>query len=141
MPPCCLTRPPRTDTLILETDNGDNPPLILDQFQLFYPATRVLFKTSSGEGLALFYGNPEAAAPQYDLSLVAGQLLAARKSKAALASEERLKAAPWVERHPPGQLSVLFWAVLALVVVALLLIISRLLPKPPQGDAGPKPGG
>jgi len=124
-----LDNSPRTDTLFLETHNGDNPPLSLENFQLFYAATRVLFKASSGEGLWLFYGNPQAAAPQYDLGLVAGQLLAAQKSSASLAAEERLKPAPWGEGQAAGKLGVLFWTVLALVVVALLLIISRLLPK------------
>jgi hypothetical protein len=129
-----LENSPQTDTLFLETHNGDNPPLILEKFQLFYPATRAIFKARSGEGLFLFYGNPEAAAPQYDLGLVAGQLLAAQKTSASLAAEERLKKAPRSEGYARGQLGVLFWTVLGLVVAVLLLIISRLLPKASQRE-------
>ncbi len=36
---------PLTDTLILEADNGDNPPIELTGIQFFHPVTRVLFKS------------------------------------------------------------------------------------------------
>jgi hypothetical protein len=35
---------PSSDTLFLETDNVDNPPIELEGFQFSYPATRLLFK-------------------------------------------------------------------------------------------------
>ena len=121
--------PPQTDTLILETPNGDNPPIELEQFQTFYAATRVLFKAGPENELFLYYGNPQVSSPRYDLSLVAGQLLAADKSPAALAAGQPLKKSSWAEGRPAGKGGVLFWGILALVVVALLVIISRLLPK------------
>ena len=121
--------PPQTDTLILETHNGDNPPIELEKFQVFYSATRVLFKAEPANELFLYYGNPRVAPPRYDLSLVAGQLLAAEKSPAALAVGEQLKKSSWAEGRTPGKGGVLFWGILAVVVVALLVIISRLLPK------------
>jgi len=43
----------------------------------FYSATRVLFKAKADDAVFLYYGNSRVAAPRYDLSLVAGQLLAA----------------------------------------------------------------
>jgi len=121
--------PLQTDTLILETHNGDNPPIELKQFQVFYPATRVLFKAEPANELFLYYGNPRVSSPRYDLSLVAGQLLAADKTPASLAAGEQLKKTSWAEGRTPGKGGVLFWGILALVVVALLVIISRLLPK------------
>jgi hypothetical protein len=121
----------QSDTLILETENGDNPPLSLDTFEVYYPVTRVLFKAQAMSRLFLYYGNPQAAAPSYDLNLVAGELLAADKKKASLAAEERLKKSSWRETSPPGQGGLLLWGILALVVIVLLVIISRLLPKKP----------
>jgi hypothetical protein len=106
-----LDSPPSSDTLVLETHNGDNPPIELEKFQAFYPATRILFKAQPAGALLLYYGNRRAAAPRYDLSLVAGQLLAADQSEAG---------------------GVVFWGMLAVVVVVLLIIISRLLPKSPR---------
>ena len=124
----------QSETLFLETENGDNPPIELEKFQVFYPATRILFKAKSGDGLFLYYGNQRVAPPSYDLSLVADQMLAAGKNVASLSAEEQLKKSSWQENQKPGQGGVLFWGILALVVVVLLVTISRLLPKsqPPR---------
>ena len=76
--------PLQSDTLFLETDNGDNPPIELEKFTAFYPATRILFKAKPDDELFLYYGNPHVAPPRYDLSLVAEQLLAAEKNVASI---------------------------------------------------------
>ncbi len=120
---------PQTDTLLLETHNGDNPPIKLEKFQVFYPAARILFKAKSEDSLFVYYGNEQAGSPRYDLSLAAGQLLAAEKGAATLGSEEQLKKGAWGEGRTMGKGSVLFWVILAVVVIVLLVIISRLLPK------------
>jgi hypothetical protein len=120
---------PQGNTLLLETHNGDNPPLQLEHFQVFYPATRILFKAGAGQELYLYYGNPEASAPRYDLSLVAGQLLAAEKAPASLGAENQIKKSGWGERQTLGKGGIVFWGILALVVAVLLAVISRLLPK------------
>ena len=121
----------QSDTLFLETHNGDNPPIELEAFQLFYPATRILFKARADDELFLYYGNPHVDPPRYDLSLVAGQLLGADKANASLAAEQQLRKSSWREHEMPGTGGVIFWGILALVVVVLLIIISRLLPKSP----------
>ena len=125
----------RSDTLILETENGDNPPIQLEQFTVFYTATRVLFKAKGDDRLFLYYGNPRVPPPSYDLNLVAGGLLAADKSAATLGAEEQLKKTSWAESQTPGAGGVVFWGILAVVVIGLLVIISRLLPKSPPPPA------
>ena len=119
----------QSDTLILETENGDNPAINLEKFTAFYPASRVLFKAKADEALFLYYGNPRVSSPSYDLSLVAGELLAADKATAKLAGEQQLKQSSWAESQTPGSGGFIFWGMLAVVVVGLLVIISRLLPK------------
>ncbi len=126
-----LDSPPESDTAFLETHNGDNPPVELEQFQLFYPATRVLFKAGPADPVFLYYGNPQVTLPRYDLSLVAGQLLAADRRIVSPGAEEQLRKTTWRENRIPGQGGAVFWGILALVVVVLLVIISRLLPKSP----------
>ena len=121
----------QSDTLFLETQNGDNPAIDLEKFTAFYPATRVLFKAKADETLFLYYGNPRVSPPSYDLSLVAGELLAADKATAKLADEQQLKKSSWAESQTPGKGGILFWGILAVVVIGLLIIISRLLPKAP----------
>jgi hypothetical protein len=120
---------PQSDTFFLETENGDNPPIELEKFTAFYPATRVLFKATPDDELFLYYGNPHISPPHYDLSLVAGELLAADKKIALLSDEQQLKKSSWRENQVPGKGSVIFWGILAVVIVVLLVIISRLLPK------------
>jgi hypothetical protein len=124
---------PQSDTLFLETENGDNPPIEVEKFTATYPVTRVLLKAKAGDGLFLYYGNPRVSPPRYDLSLVAGQLLAADKKTAALDAEQQLQKPSWQEYQVPGKGGVLFWGILAVVVVVLLIVISRLLPKQVQG--------
>lgn len=124
--------PPATDQLMLEIENGDNPPLALKNFELRYPATRVIFKTGADTATFLYYGNREASRPRYDIDLVARQLLAAEKVKAALGQGESLKKSLWPDTAElRGKAGWIFWVVLGVVVVALLVVISRLLPKSP----------
>jgi hypothetical protein len=120
---------PQSDTLFLETENGDNPPLKLEKFTVVYPVTRILFKAKPDDELFLYYGNSQVSPPSYDLSLVASQLLAADKKIASLGSWEQLKKSSWFENQRPGSGGVIFWGVLAVVVVVLLVIITRLLPQ------------
>jgi hypothetical protein len=124
-----LDGPVQSDTLFLETDNGDNRPIELERFTAFYPATRILFKAKPGDELFLYYGNPQVESPSYDLSLVAEQLLTAEKNPTSLLAEEKLKGSSWYEDQMPSQGGALLWGILALVVVVLLFVISRLLPK------------
>jgi hypothetical protein len=126
---------PTTDRLLLETDNQDNPPITLENCQLFYPASRIHFKAAPD--VYIFYGNRRAEAPRYDLSLISTQVLSADNAVASLGPEEQLTKSRWRERvWWTGGSSVLFWAVLVIVVVVLLLVISRLLPKSSPPPAG-----
>jgi hypothetical protein len=120
---------PLTDTLILEMDNEDNPAIELADFEFAWPATRLLFKTAVTENVFLFYGNNAVGSPQYDLTLVANQLLRAEKQTASLGMEEEMRKAPWSERQKPGQGGIILWGVLALVVLSLLALIARMIPK------------
>jgi hypothetical protein len=131
-----LNASPQTDTLILETDNGDNAPIELDDVQAFYPVTRMLFKTPTESDAFLYYGNGKVGYPQYDLGLVAPRFLSEEKSTATLAAEEVLKKSSVGELFQLSSTkSIIFWVVLGAVVVVLLVVIARLLPKssPPQG--------
>ena len=122
-----LERTPRSDTILIETDNGDNPPIELHDFRGYYPATRAIF-TSARSLTALYYGNNEAAAPPYDAKLIAAQLLRSERMAAALGPQETLKSER-VRETLSGSARYIFWGVLGIVVVALLVLISRLLPK------------
>jgi len=121
----------RSDTLWIETDNGDNPPLALTSIRAIYPVVRLIFKVQETEGFSLVYGNPVAKAPQYDLSLVASKLLTASRSPAVI-SQANGKPKPASKAFNGIPAGALFWIALALVTISLLIVTAKLLPKPPE---------
>jgi hypothetical protein len=125
----------QTGTLILEIENGDNPPLALEELTAWYPVTRVLFKAPAEGDLSLYYG-AQVDGPRYDLQLMAPRLLAADKMTATLEREEVLKTSWTEDACFAGKAGWVFWGVLGAVVVILLFVIAKLLPKPPAPGAG-----
>src|SRR5882672_3896730 len=126
---------PKSDTLFLETDNGDNPAIELRDFRSYYPVTHVVFKATPdpAQPVWLYYGNLEATAPRYDLTLVAGELLKAERTNVTAAIQENLSSkASFVGQTLTGSTRYIFWGALALVVIVLLAIMSRFLPKARQ---------
>jgi hypothetical protein len=127
-----LNQAPQTGTLWLETDNGDNPPIELSDVRVYHGVTQLLFKAAGGAPVFLYYGAPQATTPRYDLSLVGPQLLAADKTVSVLGAEEALKGQSLADAMTvAGRGGILFWGMLGLVVVVLLVVIARLLPKAP----------
>jgi len=123
---------PTSDMLLLETDNGDNPAIKLHNFRGHYPVSRIVFKTASDstQPVWIYYGNPDAASPRYDVALVADQLFRAERASATLGRQENMhsKTERMIQTLSGSSLYI-FWSVLGIVVAALLLLISRLLPK------------
>jgi hypothetical protein len=130
-----LNARPQSDTLFLETDNGDNPAIDLRDLRSYYPVTRVVFKATPdpAQPVWLYYGNPDATAPRYDVTLVAGELLRAERATVTADPEENLSSkTSFVGETLTGSTRYIFWGALALVVIVLLAIMSRFLPKPQQ---------
>ena len=127
-----LGRPPRTRRIILEVEDGDNPPLTPTAFRAHYAAPKLLFKTSPGPGLFLYYGNRTVAAPDYDLYLLSSTLSASERVLAALGPEELLKGSRASQDSADRWGTFVLWTVLVALVVALTAIMVRLLPRQDQ---------
>jgi len=124
-----VTRRPLTRRLFLEVDNGDNLPLSLEKFRFYYQTTRLIFKADSESPLWIYYGNPDASRPQYDIGLIAAALFSADKVPAALDKGERLEEASWWKiGAPTGVVRWFFWLCLGVAVFVLLFVIAKLLP-------------
>ena len=120
------------DALELEAENGDNKPLELSDFKLYYPVSRLIFKWKSDGGVWLYYGNREARYPAYDIALVAPELLREEKQPARLEGESGENQG-WGNFKLTTALSkAAFWIVLAAVAALLIFLIVRLLPPPPD---------
>lgn len=127
-----LQQEPKTSRLVLETDNGDNAPVHLGGVQAYYRAPRLLFRSRPNKApVYLLYGQPEVSAPQYDLSLIAEDLLSTPPQEARLGPEEALDATQWWGGPPASTAGkrYAFWGVMMLVVLGLLVVIAKLLPE------------
>lgn len=127
-----VERRPTGDSLFLETDNGDNPPVELRDFRAYCPVTRLIFKTPEDltSPLWLYYGNADASAPKYDARLVARELLASDRNAGTSGPEESVNGtANAFGDTLSGSSRYIFWAILAAVVVGLLIVVARLVPK------------
>ena len=127
-----LSVAPKSDLLFLETDSGDNPAIKLRDFRGHYPVSRIVFKTASdsAQPIWIYYGNPDAASPRYDVALIADQLFRAERAPATLGRQENMDSkTERVIQTLSGSTLYVFWGVLGVVVAVLLLLISRLLPK------------
>lgn len=127
---------PQTDTIQLQTDNGDNEPLRLASVRVLHPVVRVLFRVpDANTAVHLCYGNARATHPRYDLQLVRREFETATKVSAKLGGEEQLPGYRADPRHAAAPRSGLgspwLWAALALVVGALLWVVAKFLPKAP----------
>ncbi|HZZ18263.1 MAG TPA: hypothetical protein VFE25_02780 [Opitutaceae bacterium] len=118
-----------SDVLWIECDNGDNPAISLGTVQAVYPVVRMVFKVADSDGYALAYGNADAMAPRYDLGLVSWRLLTSPRSSAHLGDDVADASSP---RTVFAGLNggFVFWGALSLVVVVLLVVVAKLLPKP-----------
>ncbi len=116
--------------LVLETDNGDNPAIELSALTANRPVARVVFKAPTSGPTELLYGNAAVGAPRYDLGLLAREVLSAPRQIASMAD---VIAADKANRFSFGAATWAFWVVLALVVIGLLAVMTKLLPKPGGG--------
>jgi hypothetical protein len=128
-----LTLPVRqlraTDALVI-VDEGDNTPLPIEGARLLLPAYRIRLFRGTGAHLRVAYGRTDLERPQYDLALLAPQVLGAPAADVALDPERPVA---------PGKTTAsivsprLFWGALVLAVIVLLGLIARLLKKESAG--------
>jgi len=103
---------------------GDNPPLSLDpkKVSVLWRQPKLFFEIKPGRTYSLYWGNPKANAPAYDLAGAipdrAGLAHGTVKLGPPVAIAKAPKIAPWTERHS-GLMTALFLAV-ALAVGAFL---------------------
>ena len=106
--------------------NGDDPPLTILSAR-FYGLERVLKVEGAAAGSELYYGNPEALAPEYDLA----RRLPSTPPAALTLGVEQLNPAyrepvpplkPWTDRHPA-----LLWTILGGAIAILAAVVWKLM--------------
>jgi hypothetical protein len=111
--------------LFLIVDEGDNQPLPIEKATILMPAYAVRLFRRPSLPLRLIYGNDRIAAPQYDLQLLAPQLLGRSAEEVTTRAEQPLEkaGANATELVSP----IVFWSVLSVTVVVLLGLVVRLM--------------
>lgn len=111
--------------VLISIEEGDNSPLPLDSARLLLPGYRLrLFRERNTE-LRLAYGRNDLSPPEYDLALLAPQLLGSAATEVVPAAEQT--AGP---SSPTVLMSLqLFWAVLVVAVLVLVTLVVRLVRK------------
>jgi hypothetical protein len=114
---------PAEQGLVLVVEEGDNASLPITRARLLLPSYRLRFYHPGEPSLRLVYGRDDLQSPEYDLALLASQVMgasakeigAAAPSAAAPSSTE-----PLLSRR-------MFWVILSAAVLILLAIIVRLI--------------
>lgn len=121
------------DRLVIEIDNGDDPPLPIDGVSATYPAWELIAALPDG-GATLRFGDKHRRPPEYDLSLLSPELEGRAEALATLG--------PLEERAPPP-LAVLdkaaLFAGIAALVAGLVLLTARLLRAVPEALPAAEP--
>jgi hypothetical protein len=111
--------------LLITVDEGDNSPLPLDSARLLLPAYRLRLFRERDARLRLAYGRTDLDPPQYDLALLAPQLIGVAATEVVPGAEQTASPAATTELLSPQ----LFWGVLIVAVLVLLTLVVRLIRK------------
>ena len=111
--------------VLVTVDEGDNSPLPLDSARLLLPAYRLRLFRAREASLRLAYGRNDLDPPQYDLALLAPQLIGVAATEVVPGAEQA--------GEPPATSVLmspqLFWGVLIVAVLVLLTLVVRLVRK------------
>ena len=108
--------------LLVVVDEGDNSVLPIASGRLLFPQYRLRFFRGPETTLRLAYGQPELAAPSYDLALLAPRLLGVSAMEISAGTERAESGTPPTSPLSPQ----VFWAVMVAAVVVLVFLIVRL---------------
>ncbi len=129
---------PEGAQLYLECDNGDNAAVEFSQFRASYSVASLYFKSLQPRQFRLSYGMAQAAAPRYDLNVIASKILSGKPKLAVLEEPNGGIVTASKGGMTKDQLyRYAFWGVLTLVVFGLLFVVGKLLPAP--GSENTKP--
>jgi hypothetical protein len=112
--------------LLVEIDNGDNPPLTLGSVDLVVPSVSAWLALPAG-GASAIYGQSGLSGPSYDLQLLRARVLSQPVGEAELGAPTMLTEPP---RDPPRK--ILLLAAVAALSLLLLGLIVRLMKSPEE---------
>jgi hypothetical protein len=115
----------QSSEIVLMVDEGDNAPLPITDARLLLPSYRLRFYRPPSGPLRLVYGRQDLAPPQYDLALLAPQVMGAEARETTAAPPQPAARSGATFIAPP-----VFWGLLGVAVLVLLALIGRLVMRP-----------
>jgi hypothetical protein len=123
-------RPLRKTEFFVIVDDGDNAPLQISGARILLPSYRLRLFRGAGAHLRVAYGRTDLVRPQYDLALLAPQVLGTPATDVALDPERPAADSPTIAAVVSPRL---FWGALAIAVIVLLALVARMLKKEAVG--------
>ncbi len=108
-------------------DNGDNPPLPIEDVELVTRAASAWLALPGAGGASMIYGHGTTAAPSYDLQLLRERVLTQPVEPASLGEPARLEPPP---REPQSKTMLL--VAVAVLSILLLGLIARVMRAPQE---------
>jgi hypothetical protein len=115
-------QPLDTKELIVAVDEGDNSALPITNARVLLPSYRLRFYRPATADLRLVYGRVDLPPPQYDLALVAAQVLGADTREISAGEETGTSSRAVAALVSP----LVFWVLIAVAVLVLLALIAKL---------------
>lgn len=123
--------------LVVTIDNGDDPPLPVDSLSASVRSMELVASLPEG-GARLVYGDRQLDPPDYDLSLLRGELFTRATAVASLGERRSMEPAP----PSAGERAMVFAGLAALIAGLLVLVVGLLRSVPPaEAEAPPVPPG
>jgi hypothetical protein len=112
--------------LFVLIEEGDNPPLPIDKVTILLPSFAIRLNRPANEPLRLLYGKDRVAPPQYDLQLLAPQVMG-RVAEEVTAGAEQTATSALALSNIGAMSPTIFWSVLSLAVLVLLAMVVKLM--------------
>jgi len=113
--------------LLVRVHNADDPPLRFEKGEATRLVHLVAFQPQAGKRCRLYFGNPRAARPSYDLSHYVGRLRSEGVAQATLgeAGEPSPRPRPRREQAPSPLHKLLIWVLLLVALAVLAVLVYR----------------
>jgi hypothetical protein len=120
-----IERPHATE-IELDIDNGDDAPISIAEVFGRLAVRRIDFEFSPTEHLSLYWRNPQASPPRYDLTMIADRLFSSPAQRVRLGTLEQTRpASPTIPKW--------FWAATIAAGLIVALVLARALLGSPAG--------
>jgi hypothetical protein len=112
-----------TERIIIKISNLDNRPLHINSIQVEYLLDKIVFEDKGGENYRLWFGNPEAVKPRYEIELFKDHVEREQQDFSTLGGLVRREEP---EPEPPAfRLDILFNIVIGAVSLLLVVFLAR----------------